>query len=62
MTPALSQFEFALGLRGAWSLFGGSPIMSALADMMGISVEADMYFTEDLPYSVRYEGHDIAQP
>ena len=26
-----------------------------------MSCKADMYFTEDILYSVRYEGHDIAQ-
>ena len=36
-------------------------IMSAMADMIQISFTADMYFTEDMLYSVRHEGHNIAQ-
>jgi hypothetical protein len=43
-------------------LFDGSPIVSAIADMIPMSIKEDMYFKEDIPYSVRYEGHDIAQP
>ena len=35
--------------------------MSAAADMIQMSFKADMYFIEDMLYSVRYEGHDIAQ-
>jgi hypothetical protein len=35
--------------------------MSAIADMIQISFKTDMYFKEDMLYSVRYEGHDIAQ-
>jgi hypothetical protein len=35
--------------------------MSATADMTHMSLKEDMYFTEDMLYSVRYEGHDIAQ-
>jgi hypothetical protein len=36
--------------------------MSAIADMIHMSIKEDMYFTEDISYSVRYEGHDFAQP
>ena len=35
--------------------------MSAIADITDISFEADMYFKEDMPYSVPHEGHDITQ-
>jgi hypothetical protein len=35
--------------------------MSAIEDMIHISFKADMYFTEDMSYSIRHEGHDIAQ-
>jgi hypothetical protein len=35
--------------------------MSAIEDMIRISFKADMYFTEDMLYSVRYEGHNPAQ-
>ena len=35
--------------------------MSAIADMIEISFNADIYFTADMPYSVRYEGHNVAQ-
>ncbi len=36
--------------------------MSAIADVIQISGEADMYFTEYITNSVRDEGHYIAQP
>jgi len=40
---------------------GDEFIMSAIADLIQMSFKADMYFTEDMPYSVPYEGHNIAQ-
>jgi hypothetical protein len=36
--------------------------MSAIEDMGYMYYIEDMYFEEDMPYSVRYEGHNIAQP
>jgi hypothetical protein len=36
--------------------------MSATEDMIPMSIKEDMYFTEDIIYNVRYEGHNIAQP
>ena len=35
-------------------------IMSFIEDLLHKSLEADMYFTTDMPYNVRYEGHDTA--
>jgi hypothetical protein len=36
--------------------------MSAVADILHMSLTKDMSFTADIGYSVRYEGHIILQP